>query len=122
MRLFIHSTHGPEAPSQADRALLIAETALREGHEVAMFLAGDAVRMWKEPVWSSKLGLGPDAVPVADRAARIAQLGGRIVLSRLSCETRGIEPDAQTNGQWQLGEPLDLVRMTEACDKMITYG
>jgi predicted peroxiredoxin len=43
MKIFIHVTHGPEHPTRAALAFLIAKTAIEEGHKVSLFLAGDAV-------------------------------------------------------------------------------
>jgi predicted peroxiredoxin len=39
----IHTATGPENPTRAALGLLVARTALEEGHEVAVFLPGDAV-------------------------------------------------------------------------------
>lgn len=40
--LLVHLTHGPEAPTRAALAVLVAKAAVDAGHEVALFLAGDA--------------------------------------------------------------------------------
>jgi predicted peroxiredoxin len=40
--ILVHATHGPESPTRAALALLVARAALTEGHQVSLFLAGDA--------------------------------------------------------------------------------
>ena len=57
-RLLIHVTHGPESPTRAALGFLVARTALDEGHEVALFLAGDAVQLLRNAVLDNLAGLG----------------------------------------------------------------
>jgi uncharacterized protein len=42
--ILIHLTHGPEHPTKAALAFLVAKAAIEEGHAVTLFLAGDAVQ------------------------------------------------------------------------------
>lgn len=41
--VLIHVTCGPEHPTKAALAFLVARAAADDGHAVTMFLAGDAV-------------------------------------------------------------------------------
>ena len=43
--LLVHITHGPESPTRVALGFLVARTALDEGHEVSLFLAGDAAHI-----------------------------------------------------------------------------
>jgi len=43
-KILVHLTHGPEHPTRAALAFLVARSAIDEGHSVSMFLAGDAVQ------------------------------------------------------------------------------
>jgi predicted peroxiredoxin len=54
MKLLVHSATGPENPTRAALALLVARTAAEEGHDVRLLLAGDAVHLARErqPVFS----------------------------------------------------------------------
>ena len=45
-KLLIHVTTAPDDPTKAALSFLIAKTALAEGHEVNLFLAGEAVRLF----------------------------------------------------------------------------
>ena len=58
MKIFIHVTHGPEHPTRAALAFLIAKTAIEEGHKVSLFLAGDAVQLMRDAVLDNLTGLG----------------------------------------------------------------
>ncbi len=57
-KLLVHITSGPEAPTRAALGLLVASAAVDEGHEVSVFLAGDAVQLLREAVLHSLSGLG----------------------------------------------------------------
>ncbi|MDR7079358.1 DsrE family protein [Neobacillus niacini] len=122
MHLMIHLTHGPEAPTQADRAFLIAKTALRDGHQASMFLAGSAVQLVKEEHLDTVLGVGVTATELRNSVNEIIERGGRIVLSQVSCGARGITEKDLLGKKIELGSPSVLVEMTAACDKVITYG
>lgn len=53
----MHITHGPEHPTRAALGFLVVRTAIDEGHEVSLFLAGDAVQLLREAVLDSLVGL-----------------------------------------------------------------
>ena len=57
-RILVHVTHGPEDPTRAALGFLVAKAATEEGHEVTMFLAGDAVQLLRDSVLDSLNGLG----------------------------------------------------------------
>ena len=44
-KILVHVTNGPENPTRAALAFLVAKSAIDEGHSVSMFLAGDAVQL-----------------------------------------------------------------------------
>lgn len=121
-KLLIHLTHGPEAPTQADRAFLIAKTALREGHSVSMFLAGSAVSLMKDENLNKTIGIGEGVTSLRESFDEIIGNGGRIVLSEVSCGARGMTESELVGKQVELGEPKVLVELTVEHDKVITYG
>ena len=47
-KILVHLTHGPEQPTRATLAFLVARSAVEDGHAVSMFLAGDAVQLLRE--------------------------------------------------------------------------
>jgi len=40
--ILVHVTHGHEHPTRSALGFLVGKTAIEEGHQVSMFLAGDA--------------------------------------------------------------------------------
>lgn len=121
-KILIHLTHGPEAPTQADRAFLIAKTAIEEGHKVSMFLAGAAVELIKDENMDKTFGVGVTAVPLRESVEKIINGGGKIVLSQVSCGARNVGHDDLQDKGVELGMPKALVNMTVDNDKVITYG
>ena len=49
-KILVHVTIGPENPTRAALAFLVAKSAIHEGHSVSMFLAGDAVQLMRKAV------------------------------------------------------------------------
>ena len=47
-KILVHITQGPEQPTRAALAFLVAKSAIDEGHTVTLFLAGEAVQMVRE--------------------------------------------------------------------------
>ena len=46
-KILVHLTRGPEDPTRAALAFLVGRAATEKGHEVSLFLAGDAVQQIK---------------------------------------------------------------------------
>ena len=114
-KLLINLTHGPEAPTRAALGFLVGCAAIEEGHEVALFLAGDAVQLLREPVLDSLVGLGTGSLRESYDA--IVQGGGRFYVSGMSSKARGFEP----NGQAEAAMPARLVELALESDRVLTY-
>lgn len=56
-KILVHVTQGPDNPSRAAVAFLVATTAIEEGHDVT-FLAADSVRLIRTEVLDHLTGLG----------------------------------------------------------------
>ncbi|MEH7012822.1 DsrE family protein [Neobacillus niacini] len=121
-KILIHLTHGPEAPTQADRAFLIAKTAINEGHKVSMFLAGSAVQLMRDDILDSVIGVGEGVTSLRESYETIIAGGGDIYLSRISCGARGMSEQALSGKKVELAEPNVLVQLTVDHDRVITYG
>jgi predicted peroxiredoxin len=80
--LLVHITCGPENPTKAALAFFVAAAAVEAGHEVHVFLAGDAVQLLREPVRNALSGLGTGALH--EHYLKIIAGGGRVL-----CRTRG---------------------------------
>jgi predicted peroxiredoxin len=84
VKILIHITHGPLSPSEADRAFLIAKTAIEEGHQVSMFLAEAAVELITDKNLDKTHWIGETAVILRESVNAIINGGGKIVLSKVS--------------------------------------
>ena len=111
-------THGPEAQSRVALAFLVARTAVTEGHDVNVFLAGDGVTLLREPVMDGLTGLGLGNL--REHHDAIVAGGGRIFASRMSSVAREIDVDA-LGDRVTFARPEDLVRLILEHDKVVTY-
>ena len=57
-RLLVHLSTGPEHPTRAALAFLVARTAQQRGHDVDLFLAGDAVGLLRDATLDVVQGVG----------------------------------------------------------------
>lgn len=117
--LLIHITCGPENPTKAALGFFVARTALAEGHEVNLFLAGDAVQLVRDPVLDNLVGLGTGSL--REHFDEIVATGGQFYLSGMSSKSRGLEAEALEGKPAQMAMPDVLVKLTLAADKSLTY-
>lgn len=118
-KILVHATHGPEHPTRAALAFLVAKTAIDEEHSVTMFLAGDAVQLIRDSVLDNLVGVGTGKL--RDLYEGIVTGGGRFYLSGLSSKARGVT-DADLAGKpAEFAMPTVLVRLSLEHDRMFTY-
>ena len=91
-RLLIHLATGPENPTRGALARLVARTAADEGHDVQVFLAGDAVQYARPATASTAQGIGTGSFGEHWEALVAAEVP--IFLSGMSSNARGLEPEA----------------------------
>lgn len=112
-------THGPESPTRAALGFLVARTALDEGHDVSLFLAGDAVQLLRDAVLDNLSGLGTGSL--RDSYEAIVAGGGRFYLSGMSSKGRGLT-EAELDGKpAELAPPSRLVQLVVESDRALTY-
>jgi uncharacterized protein len=117
--LLVNITHGPEHPFRAVLGLLVAKTALDEGHEVSVFLAGDAVQLIRDAVLDNLVGLGSGSA--REHFDSIVAAGGKIYLSGMSSKGRGVTEADLEGKPAEMAMPDVLVRLTMDSDKTLTY-
>jgi predicted peroxiredoxin len=117
--IFINVTHGPEHPTRACLGFLVARYALEQGHQVSMFLAGDAVQLIRDDVLDSLSGLGTGSL--REHFDIIAEKGGKIYLSKMSSKTRGVTPADVEGKPTEMVMPADLVRLALEHERNFTY-
>ena len=118
-KILVHVTHGPEQPTRAALAFLIAKTAIDEGHSVSMFLAGDAVQLIRDAVLDNLVGLGTGKL--REHYDAIAAGGGRFYVSGMSSKARGVTDADLANKPAEFAMPNMLVQLSLDHDRMFTY-
>lgn len=119
MKFLVHITCGPENPTKAALAVLIARTALDEGHETALFFAGDAAGLLRPAVVDGITGLGTGSLKAHLDA--VAAGGGRVFVSGLSAKARGFADPSEAAAPVEFAMPSVLVRLTAEADRVLCY-
>jgi predicted peroxiredoxin len=119
VKILVHVTCGPENPSKAALGFLVAKAALDEGHEVALFLAADAVQLLRDAVLDSLTGLGTGNLRESYDA--IVAGGGRFFVSGLSSKARGVGEQDLEGKPAEMAMPNRLVQLAVECDRVLTY-
>jgi len=117
--LLVHITHGPEAPTRAALGLLVAKSAVDAGHDVTVFLAGDAAYLVKDAVIEHTKGVGTGAL--SDSFPALVDAGVPIFISRSSSGSRGVTEDDLVGKGARFSTPAELVELTFAADRVLCY-
>ena len=118
-KILVHVTTGIENPTRAALAFLVAKTALEEGHEVNLFLAGDGVKLLQDSVLNSLAGIGTGKL--REHYDAIVKTKGKFYLSGNSSKARGLtERDIQGKPA-EFALPTVLLRLSLDSDRMFTY-
>jgi predicted peroxiredoxin len=113
----VHIATGPENPTRAALGLLVAKTAAGEGHDVNVFLAGDAVGFARRETAAAAQGIGTGSV--AEHLAALREAGAGVYLSGMSSKARGVD-SAVANGA-ELAPPEKLVELAAAAETVLVY-
>src|SRR3954467_14682809 len=105
-KLLVHLATGPENPTRGALALLVARTAVEEGHDVQVFMAGDAVQYARPATASTAHGVAPGGS--GGHGGGPGAAGVPISLSGMSSNARGLEPEAAAEGI-EMAPPAKLV-------------
>ena len=116
-KVLVHLATGPENATRVALALLIARTAADDGHDVRLFLAGDAVHLARPETAGALVGVGTGAA--SEHWDALERSGVQIFLSRMSSDARGI--DASTREGTELARPSQLVELAVWADTVLTY-
>ena len=122
-RILVHVTHGPEQPTRAALAFLVAKTALDEGHTVSLFLAGDAVQLIRDPVLDNLAGLGTGKL--RELYDGIVKGGGRFYLSGMSSNAarrHRRRPEREARGVRPAHRARPVVPRARSDVHLLTYG
>jgi uncharacterized protein len=119
MQILIHVTTGPENPTRAALAFLMARTAAEEGHSVTLFLAGDAVQLFRNDVLDNLSGLGTGKL--REHFDAIIKANGKFYLSGMSSKARGVQETELKDKHAEFAQPQVLLRLSLESDKMFVY-
>lgn len=117
-RFLVHIATGPENPTRAALGLLVARTAVGEGHDVDLFLAGDAVSFARPATAEAAQGIGTGSV--AEHLGALRKAGVAIHLSGMSSKARGIDEKAVPEGS-VLAPPEKLVELAASAETVLVY-
>jgi predicted peroxiredoxin len=74
-RFLVHIHTGPESPTKAALGFLVAATALKEGHQVDLFIAGDGTLLLGNEALSNLEGRGTGNLGATTRTSAKAEHG-----------------------------------------------
>lgn len=118
-KFLVHIHTGPENPTKAALGCLVAATALKEGHEVTLFLAGDGVHLMATDTLAGLEGKGTGRL--ADHVAAIEAGGGKFFLSGMSAKARGYDESLLDGHPAQFAMPDVLVKLAAEADTVLCY-
>ena len=115
-RVLVHLATGPENPTRASLAMLVARSALDE-HDVTVFLAGDAVQFLRPETAEAAAGIGTGSF--AEHLGALRDAGTPIYASGMSSKARALDV-AAIDGV-EAAQPTKLVELATAADTTLTY-
>lgn len=118
-KLLVHITCGPEAPTRAALGLLVSRAGVEQGHQVNVFLAGDAVQLIRDAVLESLTGLGTGSLRESFDA--VVAGGGRFYVSGMSSKARGVTEADLEGKPAEFAMPDRLVQLSFDADRTLTY-
>jgi predicted peroxiredoxin len=118
-KFLVHIHTGPNDPTKATLGCLVAATALKEGHDVTVFMAGDATHLLSADQIENLVGQGTGALK--DHISAIAGAGGRFVLSGMSAKARGYDETLLNGHPAEFGMPDVLVQLAADADTVLCY-
>lgn len=117
--LLVHLTFGPEAPTRAALAFLVARSALEDGHEVSLFLAGDAVQLYRPATTDALEGVGTGSL--REHLDALVAGGATFYASGMSSKARALTAEDMGGVPVQMATPNTLVQLVLDHDRVITY-
>ena len=118
-RLLIHLSTGPEHPTRAALAFLVARSAQQKGHEVTLFLAGDAVGLMRDETMDLVQGIGTGSL--REHFDALAGAGARFFASGMSSKARALDAAALNGKSIEFAPPDRLVDLAFEADRVISY-
>ena len=118
-RLLVHVITGVENPTRASLGLLVACSALEDGYEVDVFVAGDGVSMLRPSSAEQMQGVGLGLV--ADHLEALKKGKTGLYASALSAKARGLEGNDLVELGFKPSTPNVLIDLVFKADRTLIY-
>lgn len=115
-KILVHLATGPENPTRAALALLVARSAVGD-HEVSLFLAGDAVQLLRPETAEAAAGIGTGSF--AEHLGALRDSDVPIYASGMSSKARGLKLDEIAGVE--AAQPQRLVELAVEADTTLSY-
>ena len=118
-KILVQLVTGPENTTRAALALLVARTAATHGHDVTVFLAGDAVNFFRAETLDAAHGVGTGSL--REHYTALVEAGVSFLGSGMSSKARGIDASVIGEKAVELVPPSRLVELIAQADQVVTY-
>lgn len=118
-RLLVHIVTGPENPTRAALGFLVAKSAVDAGHDVDVFVAGDAVALLRPETLDAGHGIGTGSL--REHVDALVGAGVAIHASGLSSKARGLTAESLGGLTVTMAPPTRLVELALEADRVLTY-
>ena len=118
-RLLVHLSSGAEHPTRAALAFLVARTAQRKGHDVDIFLAGDAVNLLRPTTLDLVQGIGTGSL--REHFDALVADGVRLYASGMSSKARALDAESIAGAPVEFAPPDRLVDLAFEADRVLSY-
>lgn len=119
MRFLIHVTCGEENPTRAALGLLVAKSAVDEGHDVDVFLAGDGAGLARTSAAAATNGIGTGNA--GEWLAYLAEHNVPLYVSGMSAQARGMDAESLKADGFIPSPPTKLVALAAEADRVLVY-
>ena len=118
LRIFIKSAWGSDDPTKAAFPFLHGTALAEAGHEVQIFLLGEAVNLMRDSVLNAVTPVGWP--PLKEIMPKVLSNNIQIYACGACCRARSILESDLESKKAKFGNPQIFVQLTEWCDKIIT--
>ena len=118
-RLLFQIATGPENPTRVALALLVARTAAEAGHDVDVFMAGDAVALLRPETLEAAHGIGLGSL--REHVEGLVAAGATFHASGLSSKARAVNAESVGGLAVNFVPPGRLVELVLQADRVLTY-
>jgi predicted peroxiredoxin len=118
-RLFVNLTTGPENPTRAALALLVARAAIKGGHQVDVFFGGDAVSLLRPATIDALHGVGTGSL--REHVDALTAGGARFFASAMSSKARAVDADGVGGTAVEFVLPDRVVELVFEADRVLSF-